>query len=425
MTNLPRRRRLGALALANALLLAGGLGYFWTRADAPQAPAAAAPTPAPEAEPRHAARAGVVKSGDTLAALLGGELSAAELGDLATAARGVHPLSRILAGQPYEVATVDGAFAAFTYEIDRDHRLVIQRQGEGFAARREAIAYEVRVERVHGAVESSLFGAVERAGGGAELAVALADIFAWDVDFHRDLRRGDSFQAVVERRYRGEAPAGYGAILAAEFVNQDRVLRAFRFSDGHRPPAYYDASGQSLRKAFLKAPLAFTRISSGYSTRRFHPIAKTWRAHPAIDYAAPTGTPVRTVGDGVVTEAGRSRHNGNYVRVRHPGGYETLYLHLSRFASRIAPGRRVSQGDVIGHVGSTGLATGPHLCFRMVQGGKPVNPLTLKSLPSEPVSAANQDAFAALTAPLSATLDLGAQAHAEATPAGAGERRRN
>ncbi|MHB8766514.1 MAG: M23 family metallopeptidase, partial [Deferrisomatales bacterium] len=411
-----RRRRLAALALVNATLLAGCVGYLWSRrqtpaeppplqSEAPLAPAGATPA---AAEPRREVRTAEVQRGDTAAALLGEHLTAQELHDLAAKTNAVFPLTRLAAGQPYEVVTVDGALESFVYEIDPEERLVVRCSPQGFEACREPIAYEVRVERVAGRIESSLFDAVDRAGEGANLAVALADVFAWDVDFHRDLRRGDTFQAVVERRYRDGRPAGYGELLAAEFVNQDRAFRAVRFRDGDRPAAYYDPTGNSLRKAFLKAPLSFSRITSGYTLRRFHPIAKTWRAHPAVDYAAPTGTPIRTVGDGVVADAARTQYNGNYVRIRHTGGYETLYLHMSRFAKGTSRGKRVTQGDVIGYVGSTGLATGPHLCFRMVKNGSPVNPMSVKALATEPVSKARRAEFEAVAARLLERLDAGA-----------------
>ena len=221
----------------------------------------------------------------------------------------------------------------------------------------------------------------------------LAEIFGWDIDFILDIRQGDSFQVLVEKRFRDGEPAGYGRILAAEFTNQGETFNAVLFQDGERAPDYYSLDGRSLRKAFLKAPLSFSRISSGFSMRRYHPIAKTWRAHPAIDYAAPTGTPIKTVGDGVVSQKGYTRGNGNYVKIRHNNGYETLYLHMKGFAKGLRNGGRVKQGQVIGYVGATGLATGPHLCFRMRKHGAPVNPQKVKAPSVAPVSAENLDTF--------------------------------
>ncbi len=240
--------------------------------------------------------------------------------------------------------------------------------------------------RVRGRIDSSLFEAVTSTGESDVLAMNLADIFAWDIDFILDIREGDSFQALVEKRYREGKPAGYGRILAAEFTNQGTTFQAFLYQDGDRRPDYFDADGQSLRKAFLKAPLSFSRISSGFTMRRYHPITKTWKAHPAIDYAAPRGTPIKSVGDGTIIKKGYTRGNGNYVKIRHNSSYETLYLHMKGFAKGIAKGKRVAQGQTIGYVGSTGLATGPHLCFRMYKNGAPVNPHRVKAPSANPVS---------------------------------------
>jgi murein DD-endopeptidase MepM/ murein hydrolase activator NlpD len=232
----------------------------------------------------------------------------------------------------------------------------------------------------------------------------LADIFAWDIDFILDIRQGDSFQALVEKRYREGQPAGYGRILAAEFTNQGATFQAFLYKDGDKHPDYYDAKGQSLRKAFLKAPLSFSRISSGFTMRRFHPITKTWKAHPAIDYAAPRGTPIKSVGDGVIIKKGYTRGNGNYVKIRHNGSYETIYLHMKGFAKNIAKGKRVAQGQRIGYVGSTGLATGPHLCFRMYKNGAPVNPQRVKAPSVKPIAKESMVAFKAQSKALLAQL---------------------
>ena len=258
---------------------------------------------------------------------------------------------------------------------------------------------------MRGTISSSLFDAVSALGENAELAINLADIFAYDIDFIRDLRHGDTFQAVVEKRFRKGNPAGYGRVLAAEFTNQGKTYRAFLFKDGDRAPAYYDAQGYSRRTAFLRAPLSYSRISSGFSMRRFHPVTKTWRAHPAIDYAAPTGTPIMTVGDGKIVDIGFTNGNGNYIKIRHSNGYETMYLHMSRFAKGMKQGRRVNQGEVIGYVGATGLATGPHLCFRMTRNGAPVNPPTVRSAAASPVSPERLGDFKAAIVPLTAHLE--------------------
>ncbi|MFN2366993.1 MAG: M23 family metallopeptidase, partial [Desulfurivibrionaceae bacterium] len=313
-----------------------------------------------------------------------------------------------LPGQPYQLCTLDDQFDSFLYEIDQHEQLLIRRQDDQFEISRIPIAYEVEEEVVKGVISSSLFNAVEEIGEKPGLAITLADIFAWDIDFILDIREGDSFQAVVEKRFREGQPAGYGRILAAEFVNRGRSYRAVLFKDGSdNRSAYYDPEGKNLRKAFLKAPLSFTRISSGFTMKRFHPITKTWKAHPAIDYVAPTGTPIKTVGDGTVVRKGYTSGNGNFAEIRHTNGYSTIYLHMSKFAKGMAKGKRVSQGQVIGYVGATGLATGPHLCFRMRKNGDPVNPGRIK-VPSAPaVSQENMGEFLALATPLLARLDGG------------------
>ena len=269
---------------------------------------------------------------------------------------------------------------------------------------KEPIPYTTETVRVRGKIETSLFEAVTGSGESEVLAMNLTDIFAWDIDFILDIRQGDSFQALVEKRYRDGQPAGYGRILAAEFTNQGETFQAFLYQDGDRRPDYFDAEGQSLRKAFLKAPLSFSRISSGFTMRRFHPITKTWKSHPAIDYAAPPGTPIKSVGDGIIIKKGYTRGNGNYLKIRHNSSYETLYLHMKGFARGIAQGKRVAQGQTIGYVGSTGLATGPHLCFRMYKNGAPVNPHRVKAPSANPVSQGNLADFKLTTAGLAETL---------------------
>ena len=336
---------------------------------------------------------GEIAPGDTMTALLGDYFSPQEIHRLSQASQEVFPLSRICAGQAFKICLADGEFERFEYDIDDEEQLFISRDGDSFAIERKPIPYTVTTATVSGVIETSLFEAVTASGESDVLAMNLAEIFGWDIDFILDIRQGDSFQVLVEKRFREGEPAGYGRILAAEFTNQGETFNAVLFQDGERAPDYYSLDGRSLRKAFLKAPLSFSRISSGFTMRRFHPIAKTWRAHPAIDYAAPTGTPIKTVGDGVVSEKGYTRGNGNYVKIRHNNGYETLYLHMKGFAKGVRNGGRVKQGQVIGYVGSTGLATGPHLCFRMRKHGAPVNPQKVKAPSVAPVSAENLDKF--------------------------------
>lgn len=336
---------------------------------------------------------GTIAQGDTVSALLGDFFSAAEIHALNQQCKPVFPLSRLSAGQAYRLCLSDDAFERFEYDIDNNEQLIISREAEDFSVEKVPIPYTTKIARIRGTITSSLFEAVTSTGESDVLAMNLADIFAWDIDFILDIREGDSFQALVEKRYREGQPSGYGRILAAEFTNQGTTFQAFLYQDGDRNPDYYDANGQSLRKAFLKAPLSFSRISSGFTMRRFHPITKTWKSHPAIDYAAPRGTPIKSVGDGVIIRKGYTRGNGNYVKIRHNSSYETIYLHMKGFAKNISKGKRVAQGQRIGYVGSTGLATGPHLCFRMYKNGAPVNPHRVKAPAVQPVDKANRADF--------------------------------
>jgi murein DD-endopeptidase MepM/ murein hydrolase activator NlpD len=220
--------------------------------------------------------------------------------------------------------------------------------------------------------------------------MALADVFGGDIDFNNDLQPGDTFQVVFEKELSEDEFAGYGAIQAAEFQSGGRVLRAFRFEGADGAAGYYDDGGRSLRRFFLRSPLKFEpRISSGFSFRRLHPVLRTWRAHPAIDYVAPVGAPVLATAGGVVVKAGWSGASGNMITLRHNNGYESSYLHLSAIERGVRAGARVAQGDQIGRVGATGQVTGPHLDYRLRKDGAWVNPLVehRKLPPGEPIPA--------------------------------------
>ncbi len=400
----PSRLRIW-LILAVVTLLLGSL-FLRTTVTSTEATTVAPETPQPPPVPEIHKEIikGTIAPGDTITGLLGDFFSAAEIHELNRQCKPVFPLSRLSAGQSYRLGLSDDAFERFEYDIDHNEQLIITHEAEAFSIEKLPIPYTTETARVQGTIESSLFEAVTSTGESDVLAMNLADIFAWDIDFILDIRKGDSFQALVEKRYREGQPAGYGRILAAEFTNQGIAFQAFLYKDGEHRADYYDADGQSLRKAFLKAPLSFSRISSGFTTRRFHPITKTWRSHPAIDYAAPTGTPIKSVGDGVIIKKGYTRANGNYIKIRHNSSYETIYLHMSGFAKKIGNGKRVAQGQTIGYVGSTGLATGPHLCFRMKKNGAPVNPTRVKAPAVKPVSATNMADFKTRAGALTAQL---------------------
>jgi len=252
---------------------------------------------------------------------------------------------------------------------------------------------ELRVEAVSGVVQRSLFDAVERTGESPRLVLAMVDIFSSDFDFTADTRAGDRFRLLVEKRYAGDAFVDYGRILVAQYASGGKTLTGVGFDRSVSHFAHYDLAGQSLRKSFLKSPLAFTRITSGFTYARPHPILGGVRPHLAIDYAAPVGTPVRAVADGVIVHAGWNGGNGIQVHIRHRSGYETQYNHLSRIPSDIHIGTRVRQKQIIGSVGATGLATGPHLDYRIVHNGTYVNPLSEKFIPGDPIPAAARADF--------------------------------
>ncbi|MDR1947732.1 MAG: M23 family metallopeptidase [Desulfovibrio sp.] len=340
---------------------------------------------------------GEIAPGDTAGAVLQQWLSPAAVSSLVEAAKDAWPLSRIRAGRPYAVWLDQGDLVRFEYEADDNNRLVIVREIEGSAIRWKAslekIEYEIRLARVEGSIDSNLFETMSLLGENPVLAVRLADIFAWEINFIRDLQPGDSFRMLVEKRWRDGEFKGYGNIPVAEFVNKKKKFEAFRFKDSFGNNAFFTAAGESLKRAFLKAPLSFTRISSRFSSARLHPILHIVRAHPAVDYAAPTGTPVKAIGGGVVTFRGFGRGAGNYVVLKHSGGYESMYMHLSGFARNLKQGGRVRQGEVIGFVGSTGYATGPHLDFRMKKDGRFLNPEKVLSPRDEAVPKARLEAF--------------------------------
>jgi murein DD-endopeptidase MepM/ murein hydrolase activator NlpD len=316
----------------------------------------------------------------------------------------VYNLAKVKAGQQFKLnLTPDGMIRDFLYPVDDDRYLTVSRENDRFVPAMKKFAYEIRTESVSGSIDESLFLAVTDSGEQEKLALDLADIFMWDVDFYTDIQKGDSFRMLVQKEYLDGKFVKYGPILAAVLNNQHKDIMGFRFVDENGAAGYYGPDGKSLKKSFLKSPLKFARISSGYSTARMHPILKTVRPHLGVDYAAPVGTPVIAVGSGTVEFAGDSGGGGRTVKLRHAGSYETYYLHLSRIAVR--SGNRVAQGEVIGYVGATGLATGPHLDFRVLFHGKFTNPTKVVFPPAPPVSESSFTRFAVLRDELEGRLE--------------------
>lgn len=317
------------------------------------------------------------------------------------------PLYQLRPGRPVHVATDgEGALQGLKFRTTAGDMLAIDRLADGFRATRSAAREEVRTTLRSGEIATSLFGAADAAGIPDQITLALAEVFAGDIDFYHDLRRGDRFTVLYEMRLVDGEPVGAGRILAAEFVNGGKTLRAFRWRDAEGQESYFTAEGRNTRGAFLRSPMEFSRITSGFTLSRFHPILRSWRAHRGVDYAAPTGTPVRATGDGVVTFAGVQGGYGNVIFLRHHGNYSTVYGHLSRFAPHVKNGTRVSQGDTIGHVGSTGWATGPHLHYEFRLAGEPRDPLTVALPSAQPIALAHIAAYRAAIGPHQQSLAL-------------------
>jgi murein DD-endopeptidase MepM/ murein hydrolase activator NlpD len=284
--------------------------------------------------------------------------------------------------------------------------LVVERRGGDFFAREQPLNLEQRLLMSSGEVQTSLFAATDAAGLSDAVAIQLADIFSSEVDFHRGLRTGDRFAVVFEGLYSTGEFIRTGRIVAAEFVNAGRSYRAVYFQDAQGRGGYYTPDGKNMRKTFLRSPLEFSRISSRFSSSRFHPVLQTWRAHKGIDYAAPPGTRVRATADGYVQLMGQQGGYGNLVVLRHNNGYSTAYGHLSAFARGLRVGQRVSQGDIIAYVGMSGLATGPHLHYEFRVNGVHQDPLRLAVPPGPPITPQLRTTFDESSRPLLGELDL-------------------
>ncbi len=274
-------------------------------------------------------------------------------------------------GGTYHLFTdVKGELVKFIFEASPTEVYEIGKDSQGYTAHKKEVPLETYCVKVVGEIRSSLFEAIDAIGEEDQLVIGFAEILAWEIDFYKDVREGDRFKVVVEKVYKGDQFIQYGPIHAVEYERGDRKIRGIRYQG-----EYYNGDGISLRKAFLKAPLRFNRISSRFSRARRHPILGGVRPHFGVDYAAPMGTPIWAVADGTVVSCGPGGGFGNQVVLRHPNGYMTYYGHLSRYGPGIRRGVRVSQKQIIGYVGSTGLSTGPHLDYRLARGGQLRNPL--------------------------------------------------
>ncbi len=409
-----RQTPLGRAAALLVLAASGVVAAFATIAPAPQAELALAKTTVREvlpvdaeasliAPPPSYVREDRFRRGDTLAGFLA-RLGIAEahiarllrLQPLKLLSPGTDVIAKLSPeGSPFEISFLAG----------RDTLVWIALHGEHFVAGEERAPLETIAAVKSSLIRSSLFAATDDAGIPDAIAIQLAEVFGGDIDFHRDLRQGDRFSVVYEMHMLAGRPVRAGRLLAAEFVNRGRSYRAVHFAGADGKGGYYTPEGKNLRKAFLRSPLELSRVSSGFGMR-VHPILKKWRAHRGIDYAAPTGTRVRSVGDGVVEFAGARGGYGNMVILRHHGQYSTVYAHLSRIARGTARGARVAQGDAIGFVGQTGWATGPHLHYEFRVAGEARNPLSVAMPAARPVALHEMATFRRHAEPLAARLDL-------------------
>ncbi len=350
-----------------------------------------------------------VKSGDSLSVLFDrAGVKPDQLLELMKISTAKQQLRRIHPGEQIKIMhDGQGKLLALDYPVSTESYLLVERRDDQLMADIHQHEIEVRSAYASGEIDSSLFMASSKAGLSHNLTMELANIFGWDIDFVMDIRKGDQFTVIYEQRYKNGNKIKDGKILAAEFINQGKVHRALRYVDPANDEAgYYTPSGHSMRKEFLRSPVNFSRISSRFSTGRYHPILHKIRSHKGVDYAASRGTPVRAAGDGKVAFKGNKGGYGKTIVLQHGSRYTTLYAHLNNYNKHIRAGGRIKQGQVIGYVGSSGLATGPHLHYEFRVNGVHRNPLTVKFPSSRPVAKAHRDNFQLSTQGYIAQLDV-------------------
>ena len=382
--------RLGVLAAVLAIILFFALTQFDKEKEEPLPPTI--PASAAGREPALAEYRVKIRPGDTIGRVLSRYgFSAADIQALYDQVKPVFDLRRLRAGQQLHLyADPPGAVVRLEYDIDELNYLAVEKKEGLFRAEITARPVEIAVRMIWGTIEESPILAFNELGEGDLLALNFADLFGWDVDFYIDLRQGDAFKVIFEKRYLEGRFIGYGQVLAAEFTNQGRVLQAYAYvPPGSRKLGFYDSTGKSLEKEFRRSPLKWARITSRFSSSRLHPIHKVYRAHYGVDYAAHVGAPAQATADGTVVFAGWNGASGRMVRIRHKNAYETMYLHLQSFGPGIHTGARVKSGDIVGYVGTSGDSTGPHLDYRITRNGSYLNPLSAKFDPVEPLREEN------------------------------------
>lgn len=314
-----------------------------------------------------------VKRGDTLISIFKDIYTYEEIIQIDKILKTDYPEYRLLTGQ--KITFLEDK-VKLKYSINKNF-IIQKNEGKITVTAEEFPIFKLKTI-VEGEIKSSLFESIKETGEDDILAIMLAEIFEWEIDFFKDIRSGDRYKLIVEKKFCKGKFIGYGKILAADFINQGRLIRALYY-ENEKTAGYFTPDGKSLKKGFLKAPLKFGRVTSGFTSRRLHPILNVVRPHYGVDYAAPYGTPVHATADGKIVERGYKKGNGNYVKIRHNNGYETTYMHFSKFRAGQRVGSFVKQGEIIGYVGSTGYSTGPHVDYRIIKNGRYLNPLTFKS----------------------------------------------
>jgi len=357
----------------------------------------------------------ILKNATLVSTLVASEIPSPLANDIAGQIRPVFDLRRIHAGNHYRIEKqLDGELKYFEYTIDDERTLKVSKSA---SPRNDAAEYDTKIETIQFdtrskvmdvEIQTSLFGALDKFPKGEFLADAVAGVFAWDVDFNVDIQRGAQIRLIVDELYHDGSFVKYGRIQAAQLINGGKAYRAYRYND-----AYYDEKGNAVKRAFLTSPLKVLRITSGFTYRRAHPILGIERAHLAIDYGAPEGTSAFAVANGMVIHAGPKGDLGNFVEIRHANGMTTGYGHLSRIAPGVSVGRAIKQDDLVGYVGHTGLATGPHLHYIMTRGGTPINPASMKAEPPVPMDGNLKPQFLSHIAELQHTLGASTQTAAK------------
>ena len=383
-----RKRRKWILLSGSFLVGLFLLIYIFVLPSTPPPPPAVPPPPAAQEAQLHTLD-GEVKERSTLFQSLSEKNIPLRWIDLIISKLKPHVNFKKIKGGTYRFITdVKGELVKFIYEASPTEVYEVEKDSQGYVAQRKKVVLEIRLVKVTGEIRSSLFEAMDAAGEQDPLTMAFAEILAWEIDFYKDVREGDRFKVAVEKIYKGDQFIQYGTVHAVEYQRGEKIIRGIRFKGG-----YYNEKGISLKKAFLKAPLRFNRISSKFSRARKHPILGGVRPHYGVDYAAPPGTPIWAVADGTVTSCGWNNGFGNQVTLRHMNGYMTYYGHLSGFGHGIRQGIRVGQKQIIGYVGSTGLSTGPHLDYRLAKDGQFRNPLKETFIPGAPVEKKEMERF--------------------------------